>query len=104
MGVPLRVIAAVVDKYQRAQETAAGWNGVELEVDGRMVRYPRILVPVDAPWAVDFVDEVCAFTGDDDTNDDQVDALVSGVKALLMSDTRSVAGGDRRASGARSAY
>lgn len=51
------------DKFLRAQPAAAAWNGA------------RILVPTDAPWLADFLDEVGHFTGVKDAHDDQVDAL-----------------------------
>lgn len=92
MGVPLRIVAAKTDKFQRAQRLAAAWN------EG------TILVPSDAPWAPAFVDELCAFTGAGDTHDDQVDATVSAFSALETGDARTVVGGERRASSARSGY
>lgn len=63
------------DKFTRAQQTAELWN------------LGRILVPEDSekyPWADVFVDELTSFTGVKDPQDDQVDALVSGVDAALV--------------------
>lgn len=69
-GVPLTAKLATVDKFVRAQPVAAAWNRGD------------ILVPADAPWAEAFVREVCAFTGNKDPNDDQVDALAAAYDSL----------------------
>lgn len=60
----LRVVEleAAKDKFTRALGYSAAWN------DG------RVLVPVDAPWADEFVAEHSVFTGSNDAHDDQVDA------------------------------
>lgn len=59
----LKEIVPHGDKFQRAQGVAAAWN------EG------RILVPMDAPWLAEFLKELADFTGVNDANDDQVDAL-----------------------------
>jgi len=51
------------DKFQRAQSVAAAWN------DG------RVTVPRSAPWVHQFLLEVQAFSGVNDSHDDQVDCL-----------------------------
>jgi predicted phage terminase large subunit-like protein len=62
---------AKTDKFQRAQPTAAKWNA------------GAILIPEgDYPWTSDLVSEVLDFTGVNDANDDQVDALASAADAL----------------------
>lgn len=58
------------DKFTRAQPGAHAWNK------------GRLLVPKDAPWLADFLDEVRLFTGVVDAHDDQVDALCHGWNAL----------------------
>jgi hypothetical protein len=62
------------DKLTRAQQSSYLWN------------LGRILVPEDNeryPWVDVFVDEITSFTGVKDPQDDQVDALVSGIDAAL---------------------
>lgn len=73
-GVPLKVEPPNGDKFIRAQPVSAAWNRGE------------ILVPRDAPWAQALVDEVTAFTGVGDKNDDQVDALASAYSKLQGGD------------------
>lgn len=51
------------DKFQRSQWVAAAWNA------------GRLGVPTGAPWLADFLAEVGRFTGVNDKQDDQVDAL-----------------------------
>lgn len=64
------------DKFTRAQLVAAAWNG------------GRVLVPADSPpWLGKFLDEIAKFTGVNDKQDDQVDALAhawnTGPKATM---------------------
>lgn len=67
--VPLTVRQATADKMVRATPAAAAWN------------QGRILLPPDdddaPPWLASFLDEVHRFTGLNDPNDDQVDALAA---------------------------
>jgi len=65
-------MAAVGDKFQRAQPVAAAWNA------------GRVLVPRDAPWLPAFLDEVRAFTGVRDPHDDQIDAMAGAFEPLRM--------------------
>jgi predicted phage terminase large subunit-like protein len=60
-GVEIDADPATQDKFLRAQPLAAAWN------DG------RVLVPRNAPWLKDFLEELSKFTGIDDDTDDQVD-------------------------------
>jgi predicted phage terminase large subunit-like protein len=63
----IREVTPVGDKFTRAQPVAAAWN------DG------RFLVPANGPpWLGAFLDELAKFTGVNDRNDDQVDALSLG--------------------------
>ncbi len=66
------------DKFQRAQAVAAAWN------DG------RVLVPTSARWADAFLEEIQAFTGVRDRQDDQVDALSHSWNALSGSAARAM--------------
>ncbi len=65
LDVDLEALPASADKYIRAQPCAAAWN------DG------KILVPKKAEWLDDFLVELGGFTGVEDLNDDQVDALAA---------------------------
>lgn len=73
-GLKVNKIQASTDKFIRAQAPAAAWNN------------QRMLVPSNAAleglrigkeWRDRFVSEIAAFTGLDDAQDDQVDALSS---------------------------
>jgi predicted phage terminase large subunit-like protein len=63
--VPVVPILARGDKLTRAQSFAEAWNAGD------------VLVPKDAPWLEDFLDELEHFTGVGDEEDDQVDAAVA---------------------------
>lgn len=59
------------DKWQRAQPAAAMWNG------------GRILLPIGGyPWVIPFKKVVRAFTGINDPEDDDVDALAHTVNSI----------------------
>jgi predicted phage terminase large subunit-like protein len=70
----LRVYEAPTDgdKFQRAQPAAAAWNT------------GRLLVPLDAPWASAAIKRIQAFTGNDDPEDDEVDAMSHGWNAMYL--------------------
>lgn len=68
-------ITPVGDKYTRAQPAAAAWN------------LGKLLVPNDAPWAAGMVKRFQQFTGNDDPEDDEVDALAHGWNGLFMPGT-----------------
>lgn len=70
-GVAVDARNATADKFVRAQPAALAWNAGE------------IIVPTDAPWSAEFVDEVRNFTGVGDKEDDQVDALAAAYDALV---------------------
>lgn len=58
------------DKFLRAQPLSAAWN------DG------RALVPIDAPWVNLYLEEMRAFTGVADIQDDMVDATAHAFNTL----------------------
>lgn len=62
-GLRIRTIPASTDKFAFAQPVAAMWNA------------GKVLLPRGAPWVPTLLDEVLAFTGVNDVNDDQIDAL-----------------------------
>lgn len=67
-GLAIQVMPARYSKRQRAQNTIDRWNA------------GRIRIPEQAPWASGLVARFILFTGDDRSgNDDEIDALVSGV-------------------------
>lgn len=63
LGIKIRMLPTTGDKFVRAQDVATAWN------------HGGVLVPRNAPWAKDLLEEVLAFTGVSDTHDDIVDAL-----------------------------
>ncbi len=58
------------DKFTRAIDYAAMWNA------------GKILVPEEAPWLNEFIQEHVNFTGVNDSHDDQVDAAVAAFDSL----------------------
>lgn len=70
LGLRLHAIPARAEKFVRAQPVAAAWNA------------GKVLLPRDKPWVSAFVDELADFTGVNDRNDDQVDALAGAYHAL----------------------
>jgi predicted phage terminase large subunit-like protein len=63
LEVDLDAVPASSDKFVRAQPVAAAWND------------EKILIPREAPWLERFLRILAAFTGVDDLEDDEVDAL-----------------------------
>lgn len=84
-GIPVTPMAATADKFVRAQPVAAGWAA------------GRVLVPREAPWLDELLDEVLGFTGVADAHDDQVDALAAAWDALTGGGTGRVDTIGRRA-------
>lgn len=68
--VPVQALTPKGDKFVRAIDYAAAWND------------KRVLLPKAAPWLDDFVKEHAAFTGQNDDNDDCVDAAVAAFDEL----------------------
>lgn len=64
-GVKVIEEQTIGDKLINAQPSAVAWNKGE------------ILIPSDAPWTKDLVQEVTQFSGIDDPHDDIVDALIT---------------------------
>lgn len=71
-GFPLEGILAKGDKLIRASPVAEAWN------DG------RVFVPENAPWLEDFLTCVTGFTGVNDSQDDDVDALAAAFDLLAQ--------------------
>lgn len=70
-GIPLSIDAANTDKFVRSIDVAAAWNG------------GRVLVPSSpTAWVPTFLDETASFTGVNDAEDDQIDALAAAHRAL----------------------
>jgi predicted phage terminase large subunit-like protein len=69
-SVPLEWQLTEGDKFVRAMNYADKWNK------------GRVLLPADAPWLNEFVAEHLSFTGNDDDEDDQVDAGVAAFDLL----------------------
>ena len=74
------------DKYLRAQPVSAAWN------------LGRVLVPNDADWVAEYLEELQAFTGINDSADDQVDVTAHAWNTLYRDRPRQ-AMGSRRAQG-----
>lgn len=63
LGVAVRGVRPLGDKFTRSQPLAAAWNA------------GRVRVPEAAPWVIPLLSEMAAFTGTSaDDHDDQVDA------------------------------
>jgi predicted phage terminase large subunit-like protein len=78
-GIPLREAKALKDKFTRA----LGWAA--LAEAGKIVL-------VRGPWNREFLDEVCRFTGRNDREDDQIDAVSIAVNMIRESGGRRSAG------------
>jgi predicted phage terminase large subunit-like protein len=63
---------AIGDKFTRAQGAAAAWNS------------GRLMVPTDVPWAEGVITRMQAFTGNDDPEDDETDAVSHGWNAMFI--------------------
>jgi predicted phage terminase large subunit-like protein len=72
-GIHANAQPALTDKFIRAQPVSTAWN------EG------NVLLPREAPWLAEFIDEVCSFTGVNDGHDDQVDALAAGFDEIAVS-------------------
>jgi predicted phage terminase large subunit-like protein len=69
--LPIIEVTPRGDKYVRAQPVAAAWN------------QGRVWVPADADWAAKMIHVCSVFTGRDDPEDDDVDALAHGWNELF---------------------
>lgn len=76
IGVVITAILATTDKFQRAQEVSAEWNAGHVLVPAA----PEHGDPPD--WVEPVVTVVCGFTGINDSEDDEVDALASAYAGL----------------------
>lgn len=74
-GVPIVGHPATADKFVRAQPVAAAWNRQLVPLPS--VKYRKAHADEDFSWLQPYIDEVGAFTGVNDTHDDQVDASAS---------------------------
>lgn len=78
-GVPISAMHARYNKLVRAQRTIARWNN------------GSILIPSGALWGPSFIHRVSRFTGRErDSDDDEVDALVSLIDGNLGSSSGAV--------------
>lgn len=75
-GLKIEVLPPKGDKFIRAQPVAAAWN------DGRIF-LPDPEVYPNVQWVAPFLDVVQNFTGVNDDNDDDVDALAAGYDLLI---------------------
>lgn len=80
-ALPVDVLPPVGDKYTRAIPFAEAWNGERV-----MVPAPELVEkdPARYGWVNDYLDELKAFTGVKDANDDQVDASVAAYDQLVV--------------------
>lgn len=83
-GIPIVVMdPAGRDKYTRSQQTSELWNAGRILVPASIDAVQGATGHHGIEWVEPFVDEMTNFTGVKDVHDDQVDALVSGVDAML---------------------
>lgn len=84
-GIPIVVMdPAGRDKYTRSQQTSELWNAGRILVPASIEAIENVPGHHGIEWVESFVDEMTNFTGVKDVHDDQVDALVSGVDAMLL--------------------
>jgi len=72
-GIHVNAVPALSDKFIRAQPVSTAWNA------------GNVMLPREAPWLAEFVEEVCSFTGVNDGHDDQVDALAAAYDEIAVS-------------------
>jgi predicted phage terminase large subunit-like protein len=72
LEVALDAVAAAADKGIRALPVAAAWAA------------GNIFVPKQAEWLDDFLNELGAFTGVNDLNDDQVDSFAAAFDSAAL--------------------
>lgn len=83
-GIPIVVMdPAGRDKYTRSQTSSELWNAGRILLPASIEALDGLNNHHGVDWVDPFVDEITNFTGVKDVHDDQVDALVSGVDALL---------------------
>lgn len=83
-GVPILVVPTHGDKFIRAQPVAAAHNAGRVLVPNSTSIVPSGGAEVeDVPWLNKFTAEVGTFTGVNDANDDQVDALAAAYDELV---------------------
>ena len=70
-GLWIKRTNPTTDKLTRALPLAMGWNGGNVSV-------------LNAPWTIDFCNELENFTGDGKDHDDQVDAAVNAYNDLVV--------------------
>jgi predicted phage terminase large subunit-like protein len=75
LGIRIKAITATADKLIRATPVAAAWNNGDVLLPDR--------AHIDAPWMDDFLEIVLGFTGQNDTHDDDVDALAALFDQLM---------------------
>lgn len=90
----LEITTGGLDKFARAQPLSAAWNGTP-DAEGNIRQ--RVHVPIDAPWADVFLEEMRIFSGVDDAHDDQVDAVVHAWNTLYREKPSRAGHGARRA-------
>jgi len=84
-GIPIVVWdPAGRDKFTRSQQTSELWNAGRILLPANEEALAGCSGHHGIDWVDSFVDEVTNFTGVKDVHDDQVDALVSGVDAMLI--------------------
>lgn len=71
-SIPVRPLPRDTDKLRRVMDVNSYWAA------------GLVLIPADAPWVLDFTNELNAFTADDThAHDDQVDPLVDATTDML---------------------
>lgn len=79
LGVPINVLSTRGDKFVHAQPFAAAWNA------GRVFLPLKSMSGGPQPaWVSKFVQEMEAFTGNNDPHDDQVDAVVNAFDGMTL--------------------
>jgi phage terminase large subunit-like protein len=80
----IREVRPVGDKFTRAQPVAAAWNRGKFYVplDATIVRRRGLEGRYQVTWADELINEATVFTGVDDAEDDQIDAIAHGFNTL----------------------
>jgi predicted phage terminase large subunit-like protein len=73
-AIPVKAIPRSIDKYTRLQDVLG------------YIESGYVMLPEDAPWVSDFIEECESFTADDaHDHDDQIDPMIDAIEFMLSS-------------------
>ncbi len=90
----IKEVRPVGDKFTRAQPVAAAWNRGKFYVplDASLVKRKGLAGRYEVTWADELIAEAQVFTGVNDLEDDQIDAVAHGYNTMKNANRRRGAG------------